>query len=310
MRSGAVSLVGARNNNEDAYLLRDGDVLRGTALAQLAVADGMGGHASGEVASRLAVEGAAAGLANGLPDAAAIQRVFHHVDQQIRAYAATNAQGQAMGTTLTVALVHQSEAVIGHVGDTRAWLLHSGQLQQITADHSRIGRLLRAGAITEEDAIGHPEANVLEQALGAGDLAEVDVYRAGVGPGDVLLLSTDGLHGALSREEIQTVLVGNPSMQDACERLAALALERGSGDNITAVAWQYPRFATPTRTNPGSPVATFAPSDRPSANGTGPTGARGSSPRRGIRPRDERLPLLCACLVAGFIVGFVLGLMG
>lgn len=328
LQSGVVSLIGARANNEDAYFVRETDSRDGPTLAQLVVADGMGGYAAGEVASRLAVEGAAEVLADGPFDSDALTRLFLTVDRRIRAYADANSEGRAMGTTLTLALVREHMALIGHVGDSRAWLMHEGQLQQITSDHSRIGRLVRAGAISESDALGHPDANVLEQALGAGDSPEVDVYHAGVGPGDVLLLSTDGLHGAVGRQEIEDILQAAVSMQEACERLGALALQRGSSDNITVVGWQYPS-AAPSRPDPQRPrnvqaaplVQPMPPGGAPRANGgthfrapsprsPSPQPAGPRSPSAGRRVwREPPIGLLIASLIVGFIVGVFLSVL-
>lgn len=308
---GVVSLIGARDTNEDAYLLRDGLRVPGAALAHLAIADGMGGHHGGEVASRMAVEAAGEAIHDGLADPDSLQRIFLDVDQQIRAHAETTTDARSMGTTLTVAVVGQDEAIIGHVGDSRAWLLHNKELQQITADHSRVGRLVRAGAISEQDAIGHPEANVLEQALGAGDRPQIDVYRAGVGPGDVLLLSTDGLHGTIAREEIETVLLEGVPMQQACERLAALALRRGSSDNVTVLAWQYPivvpRADSATRWRGPTRALADSASERAPVKEPARQPSRLPITSRRFRLPDRRWQLLGACLLAGYLVGLFLG---
>ncbi len=298
-RSGVASLTGSRENNEDAYLVRDGGHGAGAALAALAVADGMGGYDDGQVASRMAVDMAAGALGDGTADSAAIKETFGRVDDEIRAVSLAGGGGHSMGTTLTFAVVRDGEAVVGHVGDTRAWLFHQGDLQQITVDHSRVGRLVRAGVITEQDAIGHPEANVLEQALGAGERPSTDVYRVGVGPGDVLLLSSDGMHGTLSRDEIETTLRDHPSMQDVCDRLAAMALAKGSSDNVTVVAWRYPLPATRTPTNPGSVAPEPVPLPAPSA---APKGARAR--------RQDRVRLLAGGFGAGFVLGLCLQVWG
>lgn len=291
-RSGAASLTGSRENNEDAYLLRDGGIGAGAILAALAVADGMGGYEDGQVASRLAIDTAVRVLGNGTADPAALQGAFAQADEQIRAVSMADGGSRSMGTTLTLAIVRKGEAVIGHVGDTRAWLFHQGSLQQITADHSKVGRLLRAGVISERDALGHPDANVLEQALGAGERPSVDMYRVGVGPGDVLLLSSDGMHGTVQREEIEATLRDHTSMQDVCDRLAALALAKGSSDNVTVVAWRHPVPVARTLTNPGSraPGSLTAPSPGVPAK------------------RYERLRVLAGGFGVGFLVGLALHL--
>lgn len=348
-RTGAVSLVGARESNEDAYLLTDHPAGRGTVLAQLAVADGMGGYEGGEVASRLAVDTARDALRGVTVDSETLQQAFMAADEAIREFSRARADGRSMGTTLTFAIVGRQEALVGHVGDSRAWLVHDGRLQQITADHSRVGQLVRSGAITEEEAIGHPEGNVLEQALGTGERAEPDVYRVGIAPGDVLLLTTDGLHGAVGREDIERELQGPWPMQQVCERLGAIALERGSSDNVTVLAWKYPARRR-TSTNPGAPppAARLAdptevpPPERAATNGNArttplrtllapPAQPATAAPARrpAAAPRPEPKPsrppasapsgsalhqrrwqLLLACVLAGFLVGFILAWVG
>lgn len=290
-RAGVVSVIGGREHNEDAFLLRDTSGDAGPVLARLAVADGMGGHQAGEVASKLAVESAAEVLGDEPTDSDAIRRAFHAADNRIRAAAAARGNGFSMGTTLTFTVVGRQEAVVGHVGDSRAWLVHDGQLQQITVDHSRVGRLLESGVLTEAEGIAHPQANVLEQALGAGAPAQPDVFRVGIGPGDILILSTDGLHGALTRAEMEQVLRQFPSIQQACERLAALAQERGSTDNVTVLGWQYPMPALRTGTNPPTPAKSAAPS---------------AAPARDLSPVALRLWILAGAYLAGFGIGFLL----
>lgn len=293
-RSGVVSIIGPREQNEDAFLLRDSSLEQGPVLARLAVADGMGGHEAGEVASRLAVESALSALGDGATDPDAIRRAFDIADGAIRAMSRSRGNGFSMGTTLTFTVVGPQEAIIGHVGDSRAWLVHDGQLKQITADHSKVGRLLQSGVITESEVIGHPDANVLDQALGAGDPPQPDVFRVGVGPGDVLVLSTDGLHGALTRDEMEAVLRQFPSLQQACERLAALAQDHGSTDNVTVVAWQYP---LPSRRTGTIPPRLAKPATKPRSPGW----------RRGVPPSlTFRIRILIGGFAAGFGVGFVL----
>ncbi|MGH9280302.1 MAG: PP2C family protein-serine/threonine phosphatase [Acidimicrobiales bacterium] len=297
-RAGIVSVTGPRETNEDAYFVSDDTLDSGFVSARLAVADGMGGHHAGDVASSLAVATVAEALGPGSDlDGGAVEDAFARADQQIRAYSRENARGMSMGTTLTFVFVRGSEALIGHVGDSRAWLLHEGRLEQITEDHSRVGQLLRSGAITEGEALGHPEANVLEQALGAGDVPLVELRRVGIGPSDVLVLSSDGLHGVVSRGDIEAVLAGQVSMQHACEKLAALAQQAGSGDNVTVVAWQYPLARLRTATNPGRPPTHVAP-PRP----------RPRSARMPTSAQDVRWLLLAVAFLAGVLNGVALRL--
>lgn len=294
-RVGAASLIGPRDSNQDAYALEDSFLDGSGALAILAVADGMGGMEGGELASRTALDRALAVLnqEHAAPDA--LPRAFAAAHEGIRRVAEEH-NFSGTGTTLTMALVFSGEAVIAHVGDTRAYLLNGPSFTQITDDHSRVGRLVQEGVLTEEQAMGHPEQNVLERALGPGSLPEVDLYRVGVGPDDILLLSTDGLHGVLTRDELERGLRSSSSLQDACDLLASLAEERGSQDNITAVAWEYPgiderveRPATQTRAA-SAPVET--------------AGERQPAPRLW---QDKDLVVLAGLLLLGFLLGTGIG---
>lgn len=298
-RTGVVSLVGARESNEDSYLLTEHGTGGNASRALLGVADGMGGYEGGDVASRLAIERARDALRCASLDTADLRQAFLDADEAIRAFSRERACGRSMGTTLTIAIVGHQEALVGHVGDSRAWLLHDGLLQQITSDHSRVGRLVRSGTITEAEAIGHPENNVLEKALGTGERAEPDVYRVGIAPGDVLLLTTDGLHGSVGREDIEQALRGPWPMQEVCARLGAIALERGSSDNVTVLGWKCPPgLRTPTI--PGEltpPAPPRRPSDAPRAakaavNGAGPAASASTqpAPARGIRSPAQARP--------------------
>lgn len=283
-RAGIVTLTGPRERNEDSYLFQNGPSPASPVLAVLAVADGMGGHEDGQVASRLAVDTVNRALPSTGTDADAIRQAIEAADREIRTRAATGG-GRGMGTTLTVAVVGSEQAIVGHVGDSRAYVFNAGILKQVTSDHSRVGRMLRTGVISEHEAVGHPESNVLEQALGVGASVTVDVYRVGLGPGDVLLLSTDGMHSVLSRQDIEEVFRTERSMQSVCERLAASAQERGSDDNVTVLAWQYPRSVARTATDPGSRPRIAIP------------------PSRAAAGQNLRVQVL----IVGFLVGFVFG---
>lgn len=293
-RAGAVSVTGRREMNEDAYFLTNGPFGHGKSMAALAVADGMGGHDSGHVASRLAIETAVGVLSQRPAETDALREAILEAHSQIRDRALESATGLSMGTTMTFVLVRSDVALVGHVGDSRAYLFSRGQLSQITDDQSRVGRLVRSGVISEEEALGHPDGNVLEQCLGAGADPEVETYRVGIGSNDVLLLSTDGLHGVVGRSEIQSVLTAEASTQRACQRLVDLALERGSSDNITVVAWQYPGPATRTLTNPGTIAGRVMPGPAPVADNRSPS-----------KISRARLAVLAGAGVGGFVLGLL-----
>lgn len=221
-----------RSNNEDSYgLFRFGpdEIL---AL----VADGMGGHASGEVASRLAVE--------------TLRQIYEkeRTEQDMlgtlkSALEITNftilqksmeSQGlHGMGTTATVLVLKEGQAFIGHVGDSRAYLLRDGALSQVTRDHSVVERMVERGLLSREEARNHPQRNVIYQTLGVNRDLEPELHGPiPVSPGDTFLLCTDGLSNLVTNEEISEIVRG-ASPQKACEQLVNLANQRGGHDNIT-----------------------------------------------------------------------------
>jgi serine/threonine protein phosphatase PrpC len=205
------------------------------------VADGMGGHAAGEVASRVAVESALTSWSTG--SSAAPQQ---GVRSAIRAantavYDASIAPGRGgMGTTIVAVTVAGHEAIIGHVGDSRAYIVHDFECTQLTADHSRVGEMVRMKLLTPEEAASHPARSQLTRSLGADLAVQVDLGRHTVERGDTILLCTDGLWDVVSRSEMAQaagVLNGpaRPAPTAAVDELVELALKRGASDNVTAL---------------------------------------------------------------------------
>lgn len=231
MRVGGASDVGrVRKVNEDAYWFDD---------RLLIVADGMGGHIAGEVASRVALESvkeeiAAARLVPGAPLEAIVRGALQEANRRVWRRAVQDGLF-GMGTTLTMALIVGGHAVVGHVGDSRAYHAREGRLVQVTEDHSVVAELVKSGGISRSQAVVHPYRHFLTRALGTSEEVEVDVYRLDLGPGDALLLCTDGLTGALSDEEIRKTLEAFDDPERCVARLIQLANERGGTDNITAV---------------------------------------------------------------------------
>lgn len=243
------SHVGKRPNNEDAgrIVALDADHLL------VVVADGMGGHAAGEVASTLAVETLVEAVVRAWPIAdwapllkEAVLTANRKVYETSRAEKAVS----GMGTTLDAVIVGIDRGIIAHVGDGRSYLMQSGRLTRLTEDHSYIGELLRQGAISEAEAEVHPRRHVILRAVGTEALVEVDLVAFEWSHGDRLLVCTDGFSNVvptetiaalLSRTELDVVTVG--------ERLLEEALVRGGEDNITLAVVEAPADAaveTPT----------------------------------------------------------------
>jgi protein phosphatase len=220
LRFGARSDIGrVRKGNEDSF----------TAAEPLfAVADGMGGHQGGEVASSLALEtiGKGAGTLEGL-----VREANAAINQQ----AAGDPGLAGMGTTLTVMRAEGEVLRMAHVGDSRAYMLRGGHLQRLTKDHTVVERLVEEGKLTPQEAEIHPQRNILTRALGVDELLQVDQAAIEPHAGDRLLLCSDGLHGMIDEERIRGILFENADPQAAADALVAAANEAGGQDNITAV---------------------------------------------------------------------------
>lgn len=215
------------------------------ALTLLAVADGMGGAAAGEVASKLAMEALFDSfsryvevLRQGQPLIGIdklMDKAIRLANRRVYAAAISQAGRRGMGTTLTAAAIHQRRAHLGHVGDSRAYLVRGPNIYQLTKDHSWVEEQLEKGLLTPEQARVHEWRNLITRALGtrpqiAPDLAELELK-----PGDVFVISSDGLHGLVTPEEILAEVRRGGDRQSAAEYLISLANERGGPDNITLV---------------------------------------------------------------------------
>ena len=232
-----------RKHNEDAYLV---DTERGLFV----VADGMGGHALGERASGIAARTVArVVLDNVLPslladpqnagDRPPLQEVME-VAMNAANKAVTTGVPEGGGTTLTCALVIGQQAILSHVGDSRAYIITDQSFDQLTRDHSLVQRLQELGQLSAAEAATHPQRNVLYRAIGQGDGLEVDVDARRLPSGAMLLLCSDGLWGLVPNDRIEALIRQNPNPQAACEALVAAANAAGGPDNITAVMVKLP----------------------------------------------------------------------
>ena len=232
-----------RNDNEDAYLI---------APPLFAVADGLGGHQAGEVASSIAIDT----LLEAAPreaDAKALGRAVRQANASVIAAAEAGRGRVGMGTTLTAVMVDGTRLAVAHVGDSRAYLLHLGDLQQLTADHSMVADLVRSGQLTLEESRVHPNRSVITRALGSDPNMIADTFEVQAAPGDRLLLATDGLTGGVPDEEIARVLAEAPTASDAVEELIGTALDAGGQDNITAVVVELGRETRKAPKQTGGP---------------------------------------------------------
>jgi serine/threonine protein phosphatase PrpC len=227
-----------RPNNEDSYgsFEPDDPQMQEKKGSLYIVADGMGGHKGGEVASRLAVESIHSRYSHaGTGDpAASLVDAFQEANQLIFQKSQSDESLTGMGTTCTAMVIRAEFAYFAHVGDSRAYLLRQGRLKQITQDHSLIGEMLRSGLISREDARTHPQRNVITKSLGAQPTVQVDTPSSPFAfeEGDVFLLCSDGLTTLVTNEEIAEALRAQTSAE-ACNQLIDLANRRGGTDNVT-----------------------------------------------------------------------------
>lgn len=246
LRSNARTNTGRiRENNEDNVLLwaRDRFVLG-------IVADGMGGAAAGEEASRIAVETIHKKLVelNIERETTDIDVLFESISEPLRKiiqeandrivqYAVQYPELKGMGTTVTLTIIRDDHAIIAHVGDSRAYLVdgQDGTISQITADHSFVEAMIIAGHITREEAVDHPMRNVLYRALGQASDIDVDIYHSYLRPGDCMVLCTDGLTLHVKPQEIAQIVQSNSRPEMTTQKLVELANERGGRDNVSVV---------------------------------------------------------------------------
>ena len=233
MKFAARSDIGKRVHNEDSYLMPEKE---GFPML-FAVADGMGGHAAGAVASNLLVENLKGFDQTALPDLPleelrlAIEQANRNVFQE----AEQDRSLRGMGTTLVAAFLLGNKYIAANVGDSRMYCFDGETLETVTIDHSLVEQLVRTGAITREEARIHPQRNIITRAVGVSPMVDVDLFEREWKPGDILLLCSDGLHGALETDDFISVLSSSRSLETKCDLLVQIALDNGSTDNITVL---------------------------------------------------------------------------
>ncbi len=308
-RVGATTDIGqVREGNEDAILIND---------PLYAVADGMGGHRGGEVASNLALQ--------------TVEQMFAErqgtlTEQVERANRAVFERSQSdrdvsgMGTTLTAALIEGGAVRLAHVGDSRAYLFRGGKLQLLTEDHTLVHRMVVEGEITETEAENHPHRSVLTRALGVEGNVRVDETKVEVQEGDRLLLCTDGLTGMLSEDHIESILQDVRDPQEAVDRLVSEANRAGGIDNITAVIIDFTEdgridgsgtkeVSQPRSPTTQHPTPTMAPPPRAGGDVTTwsspPTTRRQPAPKAARPPTARKLLVGIVIVLAIAALGFV-----
>lgn len=219
-----------RRGNEDAYVCRP---------PLFAIADGMGGAQAGEVASALAAEALTDMQANGSGERR-VAALIQEANRRVHERASTDASTSGMGTTITAALVEDDGTVtFGHVGDSRAYLLRDGALEQLTNDHSLVAELVRRGELSPAEAEVHPQRSVITRALGTDPDIDVDTFTFRAQPGDLFLICSDGLSDMLDHDTIESILLAHRDDLEAASKALVQGANRAGGeDNITAVLFE------------------------------------------------------------------------
>lgn len=221
-----------RKQNEDSYFL-SGYVYPVVAV----VADGMGGHAGGKLASSLAVECFTKMLSKTDIYELTVKQLksmMEYTSKLIWDKAQSEKGLENMGTTMTAAIVTESKVMIGQVGDSRAYILRNGKLDRLTVDHSYVQFLVEKGILTPEEAETHPYKNIITRAIGM-ETVTADVYVTKFAPGNMILLCTDGLSNTVSQEELESILMAQDQPKQKCMKLKNLTLDRGATDNFSVV---------------------------------------------------------------------------
>jgi serine/threonine protein phosphatase PrpC len=230
-RTAALSHAGRkRRQNEDAFVLEP---------PLFAVADGMGGARAGEIASSLAAAALQESDGNGASGEARVAALIEEANRRVFRRATEDREASGMGTTMTVALVEEDRVAIGHVGDSRAYLIREGRLEQLTDDHSLVAELVRSGKLTPEEAEIHPQRAVITRAVGTEPDVDVDTFSVQGEPGDLFLICSDGLTDMVDEATILDAVEQNRGdLKAAAKELVNAANRVGGEDNITVVFFE------------------------------------------------------------------------
>ncbi|MCL2164273.1 MAG: Stp1/IreP family PP2C-type Ser/Thr phosphatase [Oscillospiraceae bacterium] len=234
-----------RTKNEDAYCIIDQTEKSGTVV--LAVADGMGGHKAGNVASTMAIESIetfykenpidTAGAVDFSSITERLGDTIRDTNESIYERSVTDPECEGMGTTLTVAVIAKENAALAHIGDSCAYHFHDGKMSKITTDHTYVEELVKRGTLSREEALIHPQRNYITKVVGCFDIIVPDFYSVDLAPEDRVLLCSDGLNKMLNDEDILQIVCGFDDPELICTKLIEAANLKGGLDNITAVVF-------------------------------------------------------------------------
>lgn len=240
--SGITNVGNIRELNEDSYAIRGFEENQPSGVCILA--DGMGGHNAGEIASQHAVSFVDEVLGSNynrketeIPGLLA--EAVSHANKEIYELALHTPGQHGMGTTLVIGFITDTAAYIANVGDSRAYAIRDGELCRITVDHSIVEELVANGTITREEAFHHPQKNIITRAVGTDPTIKTDVYEYTYLPGDIMLMCSDGLTEMVTEDDIMQIVSNGAGVQDILEQLVQAALNAGGHDNITVIALRF-----------------------------------------------------------------------
>lgn len=243
MEYSTISDCGLKRSMNEDYCHAQTIEKNGAKTGFFIVADGMGGHNRGEIASKTAVQEMKKYIEDHLKESnidtgnikLLISRAFYEANNKVYSLAVSNKEYIGMGTTLIASVIAEKEIIIGNVGDSRAYIYSNGDLRQITTDNSYVEELVSRGFINREQAKNHPKRNMITRAIGTDETVKVDFYHEEISCGDYMLLCTDGLTNMVSDFEIKSILEKYSNTTDCCKQLVKRANEKGGTDNITAI---------------------------------------------------------------------------
>ena len=228
-----------RKENQDAFKI---STIDGADVVTAVLCDGMGGAQAGSVASQMACDAFMFHAANSIDEKSTVKDMNAILTEAVR-YANVKVYDKSfadftcmgMGSTLVAIALNSKRAMICNVGDSRAYLYNGSTVEQITHDHSLVEEMVERGKITREEAESHPNKNIITRAIGVEATVKCDIFDIKLRDGDKVLLCSDGLTNLVTDEEIASVLMKNPELENACLKLVTLALQRGAPDNVTVV---------------------------------------------------------------------------
>lgn len=242
MKFGVVSDIGmVRETNQDSHFTPEDE-----SMPLFMVADGMGGHNAGEVASGKAIEKVEEWMKENIKELTNIKKIensvaksIEYANKHIFDYSKTSNIFKGMGTTLTMGYIFNNKIIIGHVGDSRAYLIKNFDIVQITQDHSLVQQLIKEGKISQKEAKSHPQRNIITRAVGIASEIKIDVFTIDVNQGNIVVLCSDGLSNMISEKELAIIFSEEKDVQRACKIVVEKAKFKGGNDNITVLGIRF-----------------------------------------------------------------------